>query len=83
MNVRVQVTDVWDTIEVPVTRDETFADLKATCLDQAMGRSVDPSNYAIKFRGALVIDEGQTLGAADVPDGAPMIVLPAHRQPVR
>ena len=83
MNVRVQVTDVWDTIEVPVTRDVTFADLKATCLDWATGRSLDPSNYAIKFRGALVIDEGQTLGAADVPDGAPMIVLPAHRQPVR
>jgi hypothetical protein len=83
MNVRVQVTDVWDTIEVPVTRDVTFADLKATCLDRATGRSLDPSNYAIKFRGALVIDEGQTLGAADVPDGAPMIVLPAHRQPVR
>ena len=30
-----------------------------------------------------VTDEDQTLGAADVPDGAPMIVLPAHRQPVR
>ena len=83
MKVRVQVTDVWDTIEVLVTRDETFANLKATSLDRATGRSVDPANYAIKFRGALVIDEGQTLGAADVPDGAPMIVLPAHRQPVR
>ncbi len=30
-----------------------------------------------------VTDEDQTLGAADVPDGAPMIVLLAHRQPVR
>ncbi len=83
MNVRVQVMDVWDTIEVPVTRDVTFADLKATCLDQALGRAVDPSAYAIKFRGALVTDEDRTLGAADVPDGAPMIVLLVHRQPVR
>ncbi len=83
MNVRVQLTDVWDTIEVPVTRDVTFADLKVMCIDQAIGRVVDPSTYAIKFRGALVTDEDQTLGAADVPDGAPMIVLPAHRQPVR
>ncbi len=83
MNVRVQVMDVWDTIEVPVTRDVTFADLKSTCLDQAIGRAVDPSTYAIKFRGALVTDEDQTLGAADVPEGAPMIVLPVHRQPVR
>ncbi len=56
MNVRVQVIDVWDTIEVSVTHDVTFADLKATCLDQAIGRAVDPSTYAIKFRGALVTD---------------------------
>ena len=83
MHIRVQLIDVWDTIEVPVTRDVTFADLKATCLDQGIGRAVDPSTYAIKFRGALVTNEDQTLGAADVPDGAPMIVLPAHRQPVR
>ncbi len=83
MNVRVQVIDVWDTIEISVTGDITFADLKATSLDQALRRAVDPSTYAIKFRGALVTDEDQTLGAADVPDGAPMIVLPVHRQPVR
>ncbi len=83
MLVRVQVTDVWDTVEVSAPQDHTFADLKAASLGKAMGRPVDPSLYAIKFRGALVTDEGQTLGEADVPDGAPMIVLPAHRHPVR
>ena len=83
MRVRVQVTEVWDTVEVSAPEDYTFADLKSASLEQAMGRRVDPSPYAIKFRGALVTDEGQTLGEADVPDGAPMIVLPAHRQPVR
>ncbi len=83
MIVRVQVIDVWDTVDLSVTRDHTFADLKTTSLEQAMRRTVDPSGYMIKFRGALVTDERQTLGSADVPDGAPMIVLPAHRQPVR
>lgn len=83
MIVRVQVIDVWDTVDLSVTQDHTFADLKTTSLDQAMGCTVDPSGYMIKFRGALVTDERQTLGSADVPDGAPMIVLPVHRQPVR
>ena len=83
MIVRVQVIDVWDTVDLSVTQDHTFADLKATSLEQAMGRTVDPLGYTIKFRGALVTDEHQTLGSADVPDGAPRIVLPAHRQPVR
>jgi len=83
MIVRVQVIDVWDTVNLSVTQDHTFADLKTTSLQQAMGRVVDPLEYTIKFRGALVTDERQTLRSADVPDGAPMIVLPAHRQPVR
>ncbi len=83
MIVRVQVLDVWDTVDLSVTQDQTFADLKTASLEQAMRRTVDPSGYTIKFRGALVTDERQTLGSADVPDGAPMIVLPTHRQPVR
>jgi hypothetical protein len=83
MIVRVQVIDVWDTVDLSVRQDDTFADLKTASLEQAMRRTVDPSEYMIKFRGALVTDERQTLGSADVPDGAPMIVLPAHRQPVR
>jgi hypothetical protein len=83
MRVRVQVTEVWDTVEVSAPNYHTFADVKSASLERAMGRPVDPSPYAIKFRGALVTDEGQTLEEADVPDGAPMIVLATHRHPVR
>ena len=83
MNVRVHITEVWDTVELKVSDDHTFADLKERGLERAMGRSVDSAKYAIKFRGALVTDERQTLAAAGVPDGAPLVVLPAHRQPVR
>jgi hypothetical protein len=81
--VRVWVTDVWDAVELPVTPGHTFAQVKAASLEEATGRSVDPSDYAIKFRGAVVPDESGTLDAAGVPNGAPMIVVPARRRPVR
>ena len=45
MLVRVQVTDVWDTVEVSAPQDHTFADLKAASLEQAMGRLVDPALF--------------------------------------
>lgn len=81
--VRVWVTDMWDAVELPVTPSHTFAQVKSASLEEATGRSVDPSDYAIKFRGTVVPDESETLDAAGVPNGAPMVVVPARRRPVR
>lgn len=82
MTVRVWVTDVWDHLDVPVEPAQTFAEVKAGALARAIGRTADPAEYEVKYRGALVMNEAETLGGAAVPDGAPMIVLPVHRRPV-
>ena len=81
--VRVWNTEVWDVVDVEVTPYSTFGDVKAACLAEALGRPVDSADYELKYRGALVLDETQTLAAHDVPPGAPMVVLPARRWPVR
>ena len=81
--VRVWVIDMWDAVELPVTPGYTFAQVKSASLEEATGRRVDPSDYAIKFRGTVVPDESETLDAAGVPNGAPMVVVPARRRPVR
>ncbi len=83
IHVRVSVTDVWDTVELSLTPESTIAQLKAAALEKATGRSEDPADYVVKYRGALVSDEHQTLGSLGVPESAPFIVLPARRQPVR
>ena len=83
VTVRVWNTEVWDAVDVVVTPGSTFGDVKVACLTQALGRPADPAEYDLKYRGALVLDEAQTLAALDVPDGAPMVVLPARRRPVR
>lgn len=81
--VRVMVTPVWDQVFLPVDGGTTVAQLKRDALRAALKRStVDESAYVVKFRGARV-DDAVTLGALGVVANAPLIVLPARRQPVR
>jgi hypothetical protein len=79
----VSVTEVWDTVELTLASDATIEDLKRAALAEATGGTRDPASYVVKYRGGLVVDETQTLARLGVPDGAPFIVLPARRQPVR
>lgn len=80
--VRVSVTDAWDTVSLDATPETTIAELKARALERTLGRA-DPGGYIVKFRGARVLDEQQSIAALEVPDGAALIVLPARRRPVR
>lgn len=81
--VRVFVTDVWDTANLDVTPDTTVAELKLRALREALGREPNGGDYQVKFHGALVTDEQRTLQSLGVRPGAPFIVLPARRVPVR
>ncbi|MBI3983580.1 MAG: hypothetical protein HY337_11770 [Gemmatimonadetes bacterium] len=83
IRLRVWVPDVWDAVDLPLAPTTTVAELKAAALRQAMGRPSRAEDYEVKFRGALVIDERRTLADLGARDGAPMIVLPARRRPVR
>ncbi len=82
-SVRVWVTSVWDTITLEVDSNWSVASVKEAALIGATAKSFDIDDFIVKFRGAEVFDEDQSLGDLGVPDGAPMIVLPGRRQPVR
>lgn len=84
LTVRVWVPAVWDIVTLTVSPGTTIAELKRDALTRATGRTtLDPSTDHVKFRGARVLDETQTLAALHAPDYAPFIVLPNRRQPVR
>lgn len=83
VRLRVTVTDTWDAVRLDAEPAETLAELKGRALREATGRSVSPDAYVLKYRGGLVLDEHQTVGDLALRDGAPLIVLPAKRQPVR
>ncbi|HEU4570007.1 MAG TPA: hypothetical protein VFS07_05490 [Gemmatimonadales bacterium] len=79
---RVRVQDAWDELVLPYDKRQTVAKLKAQAL-KAAHRPADPAGYELKFRGAAVLDEGDTLEALGVPAGAGLIVLKRRRQAVR
>ena len=83
-SVRVWIPDVWEVVELPADPGLTIGQLKASALERTIGPmpQTNPADYLVKYRGALVADEGQTLAALNLPDKAPLIVLPARRRPV-
>lgn len=81
--VRVMVTTVWEQVPVQVDDSTTVAQLKHEALRAALKTTAGEAGFLVKFRGAPVLDESITLGRLGVVPNAPLIVLPARRQPVR
>jgi len=81
-DLRVRVSEAWSDVDLPWTADLRIGELKLRAL-VATQRAGDPAGYEVKFRGASILDEGQTIGALKVPAGAGLIVQVRRRQAVR
>lgn len=79
---RVTVLDAWDAVPLALPPSTSVGDLKREALARARVRG-DPADYLVKFRGAVLDDEGRSLQDAGVPANAPLIVLRRRRRPVR
>jgi len=80
--VRVMVQEVWDEIPFSVPSTTSLAELKRRALETARIRR-SAGEYVLKFRGAELSDESQSLADAGIAPNAALIVLPRHRRPVR
>lgn len=80
--VRVMVSDAWDAVTLDVPPATSLGEVKRDALTRARVRG-DPDEYLVKFRGAELDDERQSLKEAGVPANAPLIVLRRRRRPVR
>ncbi|HEV8124645.1 MAG TPA: EsaB/YukD family protein [Gemmatimonadales bacterium] len=80
--VRVMVTDTWDEVSLELPPDTPVASLKQRALELCSVTG-DPAEYIVKYRGARVLDESQSLAQAGIVKNAPLIVLNRRRQPVR
>lgn len=81
--VRVTVADAWRTVALDVSPGETVAAVKQKALAACWIPAAAAGEYEVKFGGAPVRDESQSLAALGVPDGAALIVLPRRRRAVR
>jgi hypothetical protein len=79
---RVTVEDVWGEVLLELADDLPVSEVKRQALALTRVRQ-DPSQYVVKFRGAELFNETESLADAGlVPNGA-LIVLARRRRPVR
>jgi len=83
LTIKVWVPEVWDVVTLNADPDWSIGRMKEEALWTATGRRLDPGRYAVKLRGARVLDETVTLADLEAREGTPFIVLPARRRPVR
>lgn len=79
---RVMVEDVWDEVALDLPPSTPLGDLKLLALSRA-GVSRDAATYRIKYLGAELLDEDQSLADAGIVPHASLVVLPRRRRPVR
>jgi hypothetical protein len=80
--VRVMVLDIWDGFGLDVPGDLPISELKARALAQAR-ISRDPRQYMVKFRGAEVKENGETVASAGLVPNSELIVLRRRRWPAK
>lgn len=81
LRVRIMVHEAWDELELdfPATtsvRDAKQRALELTHVDEPAGI------FEVKYRGALILDEGLSLRDAGIVPNAGLIVLRSRRSPV-
>ena len=82
LELRVTVLDNWDEAVLRLPPTTPIADVKRAALERS-GVRRSPSEYVIKYKGALLDENGRTLADAGIPANGALIVLPRRRRPVR
>ena len=83
ITIRVQLAEAWDTIRVVVSPGESVAAVKVRALDVLDQGAMPVDDYIITYRGFEILDEGVSLSAAGVVNGATLLIASRHRRPVR
>ena len=80
--VRVMVEDVWDEVFLELPDGTPLSELKRQALEMTHVTR-PPAEFMVKYRGAALSDESQSLADAGLVPNAPLIVLSRRRRPVR
>jgi len=83
VTVRVQGAEAWDAVKVVCPATAPVRALKAAAMPAFYPADTDPAEVVVKFRGAEVRDEGESVGAAGARDGSTFFLAVRRRRPVR
>ena len=83
ITLRVQMTELWDTLTVRCAPDTSVRALKQAALDAFLPVHQPTSDFVMKLRGFEVLDESAPLTVAGARDGSTFLLAYRFRRPVR
>ncbi|MGH7654415.1 MAG: hypothetical protein ACREN6_07095 [Gemmatimonadaceae bacterium] len=83
MNLRVQLLEQWDRLDVSVAPETSVATVKHDALAAFGLRNVEPSDYVVKLRGWEVRGEEGSVAESGARDGSTYLITLRRRRAVR
>jgi hypothetical protein len=81
--VRVEMPEVWDTVRIAASPDESVLGLKLRALTALAPTGEPHEEFIMKLRGFEVLDEQMGLAAVGAIDGSIFLLTYRRRRPVR
>ena len=82
LTLRVEASDIWDTVRVTVAPTTAVAELKQRVV-QLFFRDEGTGAFVLKFRGWEMLDETASVKDAGLVDGSIVLLAYRRRRPVR
>lgn len=83
VTIRVEMPEVWDTVRVVASPDETVLAVKTAALEALFPAAEYHADFVLKFRGWEILEEAASLDQVGVGDGAILLLTHRRRRPVR
>ena len=82
-HLRVQMPEVWDTVRIDASPNETVRAIKVNALQALAPGALFHDDYFIKLRGNEIFDETRSLQEIGAQDGSIFLLTHRNRRPVR
>jgi hypothetical protein len=83
ITLRVEASDIWETVRVVTPPDAPGRDNKQRVVSELFSDRRPPGQFVLKLRGWEILDEQETLSQAGVVDGTILLLAYRRRRPVR
>jgi hypothetical protein len=81
--VRVEMPEVWDTVRVAVSPDDSIVALKVRALEALYPTAERHEEFVLKLKGWEVLDESVSVARSGAIDGSCFLLTHRRRRPVR
>lgn len=83
ITIRVEASDIWETVRVEARPDTPLAEVKQKVVSALFAEGDHPDDFVLKLRGWEMLDPAATLADSGVVDGSILLLAYRRRRAVR